>query len=173
MAVASIVLEFGGSEQAAIAALLHDAVEDQGGMPTAYEIRDYFGEVVYTLVLACTDVSFDPHTHQALNLPWLTQKKAFIARVATPDYSPEAVLIIAADKLHNLRSVYRDYQRLGAATWHNFRGGREGTLYYYQHLIEALHQHYAKVPSLTQRLLEELMTFWQEVYREVNRSVYT
>ncbi|MFM7468846.1 MAG: HD domain-containing protein [Vampirovibrionales bacterium] len=167
MAVASIVLEFGGTESAAIAALLHDAVEDQGGLLTAERIRHHFGEMVYSLVMACTDLSFDPETQKPLELPWLSQKQAFIERVAQPHYPPEAVLIIAADKLHNLRSVYRDYQHLGEATWHTFRGGREGTLYYYEHLVHALNQHYHQVPFLTQRLLEELMGFWVDVHHQV------
>ncbi len=130
LAVTSLVLEHGGDETEAIAAMLHDAIEDQGGASTREEIRQRFGERVCEIVDGCTDTEVTPKP------PWRERKETFLARLAEADTS--VALVVAADKLHNLRSVVAEYRRLGPALWSRFRGGREGSLWYYQRVGELL-----------------------------------
>jgi (p)ppGpp synthase/HD superfamily hydrolase len=133
LAVAGIVLEHGGSEDEAIAALLHDAVEDQGGAPTLQAIRLRFGETVAAIVEGCTDTDEMPKP------PWRPRKEAYIAHVASA--SPSVRLVSAADKLHNARTILADYRRGGDAVWDRFSGGKAGTLWYYRTLVEAFRRH--------------------------------
>ena len=129
LGVASIVLAEGGDEDMAIAALLHDAVEDQGGKPTLREIERRFGVRVAKLVDACTDADSVPKP------PWKDRKTRYIEAVR---HEPaDARLISAADKLHNARDILADYRQHGEQVWKRFRGGREGTLWYYRALVEA------------------------------------
>lgn len=128
LGVASIVLAEGGDEDMAIAALLHDAVEDQGGKPTLREIERRFGPRVAKLVDACTDADTVPKP------PWKDRKTRYIEAVR---HEPaDARLISAADKLHNARDILADYRQHGEEVWKRFRGGREGTLWYYRSLVE-------------------------------------
>ena len=123
MAVCALVLEQGGDEDQAIAALLHDAVEDQGGKRTLEEIRRRFGERVGRLVESCTDADTLPRP------PWRRRKEKYIEHLqAAP---PEVFIIVLADKLHNARAILRDYRVLGDKLWQRFNGGKEGTLWYY------------------------------------------
>lgn len=126
MAVSSLVLEQGGDEDQAIAALLHDAVEDQGGKPTLEEIRRRFGERVARLVEGCTDADTVPKP------PWRSRKEAYIQHLQSAP--PEVLIIVLADKIHNARAVLRDYLAMGDRLWPRFKGGREGTLWYYRTL---------------------------------------
>ncbi len=130
LAVTAIVLEHGGTEDEAIAALLHDAVEDQGGAATRAEISRRFGETVALIVDGSSDTDEEPKP------PWRERKEAFIARLASA--SPQVRLVVAADKLHNARSVAADFRRLGDEVWNRFRGGREGTLWYYRTVTDTL-----------------------------------
>jgi (p)ppGpp synthase/HD superfamily hydrolase len=129
LAVAALVMEFGGDEDAAVAALLHDAAEDQGGEATLDLIREEFGAQVADIVLACSDSLEDPPP------PWRQRKLDYIA--ALPDKSPAARLVSMADKLHNVRAVMQDYRSHGEELWQRFNGRREGTLWYYRALAEA------------------------------------
>jgi GTP pyrophosphokinase len=122
LAVASLVLEDGGSEDEAIAALLHDAVEDQGGARVRAEIAARFGAHVATIVDGCSDAETVPKP------PWRQRKEAFLSSLQTA--LPEVIRVSAADKLHNVRSLLRAYRVHGEALWDAFRGGREGTLWY-------------------------------------------
>lgn len=130
LAVAALVLEAGGSEDEAIAALLHDAVEDQGGAVTRAEIERRFGSAVAAIVDGCTDTDQQPKP------PWSARKQAFIARLA--EASPAVLRVVAADKLHNATAIVHDFRVLGEALWARFSGGREGTLWYYRAVAEAL-----------------------------------
>jgi len=130
MAVGALVGEHGGSEDQVIAALLHDAVEDQGGKRTLDAIRTRFGEPVAEYIAACSDTDVHPKP------PWRERKEAFVVRTRTA--CPEAKLIIAADKLHNMRSLTVIIRREGHAVWERFRGGREGTAWYHRAMLEAL-----------------------------------
>ncbi len=122
LAVAAIVLEYGGDEDEAIAALLHDAVEDQGGRQTGEEIRRRFGARVAEIVYACSDTESTPKP------PWRQRKEAYLAHL--PAASPSAWLVSAADKLHNARATLADYRRIGDAVWARFHGGCAGMLWY-------------------------------------------
>jgi (p)ppGpp synthase/HD superfamily hydrolase len=133
LAVAAIVLEHGGDEDEAIAALLHDAVEDQGGAPTREEIRRRFGDRVTEIVEGCTDAEVVPKP------PWRERKERYVARLR--DASPSVRLVSCADKLHNARSILADYWTCGDELWERFRGGREGTLWYYRALVGAFREH--------------------------------
>src|SRR4028118_1856994 len=129
LGVASTVLEHGANEDEAIAALLHDAIEDQGGAATREEIRRRFGDTVTEIVDGCTDAETTPKP------PWRQRKEAYIAHI--PTASASVRLVSAADKLHNSRSILNDYRVLGESVWKRFKGGKEGTLWYYRSLVEA------------------------------------
>src|SRR5437764_6956239 len=132
LAVTALVLENGGDEDEAIAALLHDAIEDQGGAATREEIRGRFGKRVAEIVDGCTDAEVIPKP------PWRERKEAYIAHLCE---APASVrLVAAADKLHNARTVLADYRVLGDALWRRFHGGKEGTLWYYRAVVIALRE---------------------------------
>ena len=105
LAVAAIVMDYGGNEDQAIAALLHDAVEDQGGATTFEEIGRRFGRAVAEIVEGCTDATAVPKP------PWRPRKEAFLARLRNA--AAPVRLVTAADKLHNARSILREYRRGG------------------------------------------------------------
>ncbi len=129
LAVAAIALEYGASEDEAIAAVLHDAIEDCGGPAARNEIRCCFGNGVVEIVDGCTDAEVVPKP------PWRERKEAYIAHI--PQASHSVRLVSMADKLHNVQSILRDYRAHGEELWHRFRGGRDGTLWYYRALVEA------------------------------------
>jgi (p)ppGpp synthase/HD superfamily hydrolase len=126
MGVASLVLEAGGDEDMAIAALLHDVVEDCGGAPMLKEVRRRFSTRVAKIVDGCTDADVYPKP------PWLERKQKYIARLKKED--ADTHLVSAADKLNNVRSILSDYRAIGESVWSRFNGGREGTLWYYRTL---------------------------------------
>ncbi|MFQ5443015.1 MAG: HD domain-containing protein [Nitrospinales bacterium] len=130
LTVSALVLEAGGTEQEAIAALLHDAVEDQGGEPTLDKIRDRFGGHIADLVDECTETLKDPKP------PWKERKLEYIAHMAKA--SPSARLISCADKLHNIRSLLTDFEQLGDALWSRFNARKEETLWFYQALVSTI-----------------------------------
>jgi GTP pyrophosphokinase len=151
MAVAALVLEHGGDEDQAVAALLHDAVEDHPhGGRTAREIREQFGERVHRIVLALTDS--DPEAADgAPKSEWRGRKEAYLRHLAGAD--ADVLLVAAADKLHNARAVLEDYREQGEAIWTRFAAGREDQRWYYRQLVAALRQASGGAHS---RLVEEL-----------------
>ena len=130
LAVCGLVLEHGGDEQQAIAALLHDGPEDQGGEYTLAEIRSRFGEDVAGLVSACSE----PLHHG--KAAWQERKETFLAHLATVPH--RALLIITADKVHNARSIVSDHAVIGGEIFNRFNGGVAGTKWYYHQLAAAL-----------------------------------
>jgi (p)ppGpp synthase/HD superfamily hydrolase len=127
LAVASLVLEDGGDEEQAIAALLHDAPEDQGGLDTLEAIRQRFGDRVADIVHGCTD------TYEMPKPPWRQRKENYLEHLRM---APEDVRRVSlADKLHNARSILTDLLRSGEDVWARFNGGKEGTLWYYRSLL--------------------------------------
>ena len=130
LSVAGLVIEHGGDEDEAIAALLHDAIEDQGGPAARDEIRRRFGDRVTAIVDGCTDADGHPKP------PWHERKRAYVDRLSTA--SPSVRLVSAADKLHNARSVLHDYRAIQEEVWNRFQGGRDGTLWYYRAVTNAL-----------------------------------
>jgi GTP pyrophosphokinase len=140
--VAGIVLEHGADEDEAIAALLHDAVEDQGGEAAREGIRRQFGPRVAEIVDGCSD------TDQTPKPPWRERKTAYLARLTQASTSVR--LVSAADKLDNARSLIESYHAQGESIWEFFRGGREGTLWYFHSVVEVLKR------AGSNRLVEEL-----------------
>ena len=128
MAVASLVLEAGGDEDMAIAALLHDVVEDCGGMPRLREIRKQFGPRVAKIVEGCTDSFVEPKRE------WAQRKKDYLRELKHADI--ETRLVSASDKLHNVRTILADYRLHGEDVWKRFSGKKEGTLWYYRALSD-------------------------------------
>ncbi len=128
LAVAALVGESGGSEDEFIAAVLHDAVEDQGGAPTLARVRGLFGDAVAEIVAGCTDTDATPKP------PWRARKEAYIAHLAQA--SPSVLRVSCADKLHNARAIVADLRKQGDAAWSIFKGGKDGTLWYYRALTE-------------------------------------
>jgi len=126
--VAGIVLEYGGDEDQAIAALLHDVVEDQKA--TLDEVRNEFGDAVATIVWGCSD------TDKAEKEEWWARKRAYVDRIK---HEPAAIrLVAAADKLHNARSILKDYRTDGDALFDRFKGKKADTIWYFRALVDAL-----------------------------------
>lgn len=151
LGVAGIALHHGASEDEAIAALLHDAVEDQGGAATREAIRERFGEEVARIVDGCTDADVTPKP------PWRQRKEAYIRHIR--DASPSVRLVSASDKVDNARAILSDYRQVGESVWDRFQGGKEGTLWYYRSLVEAF------TAVGTNPLVEELDRIVSEIER--------
>ena len=143
LAVAGLVLEYGGDEDLAIAALLHDAVEDQGGRKTLAQIRKRFGDSVAKTVEECSD------RLTVRKPPWQERKRAYLAHLRT--VSGGALLVSLADKVQNAAAIVKDQSRIGDRVWLRFGGGKRLTLWYYRSLVEAFRQ-----TSAPTDLVEEL-----------------
>ena len=137
LGVASLVIEFGGNEDQAIAGLLHDTLEDCGAAHEAM-IRAQFGDAVANMVVDCTDGTAEnkaQHTDpEARRRDWIERKLNYLAHLKT---APEATLLVSAcDKLHNARAIVQDLEdpTVGTCVFDRFTGGRAGTLGYYQAL---------------------------------------
>jgi (p)ppGpp synthase/HD superfamily hydrolase len=135
LGVASLVLDYGGDEDQAIAALLHDTIEDQG---THHEplIRMQFGDRVADIVLACTDGTLEGKlaagTPEAKRAGWTRRKQRYLAHLA--DASADVLLVSGCDKLHNARAIVADLRQIGHAVFARFTGKRDGTLWYYREI---------------------------------------
>jgi len=137
LAVASTVIEAGGSEDQAVAALLHDTLEDHPDKVNRAGLSARFGEEVARIVVACSDTEVEPKP------PWHERKQAYLARLPHED---DAVLLVSlADKLHNATALRRDLEREGPATLHRFHAGAEDQLWYHRSLAAVF----------TERLTEE------------------
>ena len=134
LGVVSIVLEHGGSEDTAIAALLHDALEDQAHKMSEGEIRARFGEAVERMVVECSDGTPEEQQDRSHDR-WFARKKKYIADIAGK--SEGALMVSMADKLHNVRSMLEDYRAQGESLWERFTTGREGNLWYYGAMVDA------------------------------------
>jgi (p)ppGpp synthase/HD superfamily hydrolase len=146
LAVAAIALENGADEDQAIAALLHDAVEDHGGLPRLAEIRARFGAGVAAMVADCTDAYEEPKP------AWRARKEAYVTSLASKPARSLAVSL--ADKTHNTAAINADLRAHGAAVWDRFTGGRDGTLWYYRALADAFR---ANAPGIAaERLAREV-----------------
>lgn len=130
--VSGLVLEYGGTEEEAIAGLLHDALEDQNRPGLEAEISLRFGPRVLEIVKACSDTTERPKP------PWRERKEQFLERLK---HANSAVrLVVAADKWDNVMSLIVLLRTFGPSVWENFRGGRDGTLWYYRSVVDILRQ---------------------------------
>src|SRR5260370_28312680 len=118
MGVASLVLEAGGDEDLAIAALLHDVVEDCGGEPMLKEVRRRFGSRIAKVVEGCTDADTYPKP------PWRERKEKYIEHLKKAD--ADTKLVSAADKLNNVRSILSDSPAIEESVWSRIKAGRDG-----------------------------------------------
>jgi (p)ppGpp synthase/HD superfamily hydrolase len=132
MAVASIVLDDGGSEDEAIAALLHDAAEDQGGRARLEDIRRRFGAVVARIVEACTDSWETPKE------PWIERKRRYVEHAKHLDAA--ALRVSAADKVHNAYAILRDLRTHGEQVWKRFSAAPDDIIWYYKSLVHAFRE---------------------------------
>jgi (p)ppGpp synthase/HD superfamily hydrolase len=129
MGVTSIVLDDGGGEDEAIAALLHDAAEDHGGRARLNDIRDRFGDVVAAVVEDCTDSWSEPKE------PWLERKQAYIQHAR--GLSGPSLRVSVADKVHNAYAILRDLRNKGEQVWDRFNATPDDVVAYYESLVRA------------------------------------
>jgi len=155
LTVAGLVINDGGSEAQAIAALLHDAVEDQGGPATLDEIRANFGDEVARIVDECSDTDEKPKP------PWLDRKRKYIEHLA--EVGDDTLLVSVADKLDNARSMLRDYHTHGPSLWERFnRKNPQDHLWYYGELLKAYRNR-----GCTSWMVDELGRVVDELRRHV------
>jgi (p)ppGpp synthase/HD superfamily hydrolase len=154
LAVAATVLEYDGSEDMAIAALLHDAVEDQGGEPRLSDIRNRFGDRVADIVRSCSDTVVNSSAGQQKE-DWHTRKKRYVEHLNLVDR--DTLLVSLSDKIHNARSILRDLRKpeIGKAVWDRFKNFRKDTLWYYRELAKSFQQR-LKDQSAKMQLADEL-----------------
>ena len=148
MGVASLVLEAGGDEEQAIAALLHDVPEDCGGEIRLTEILEMFGPRVERMVRGCSDSLVAEREDKA---PWRVRKQAHIDHVATADM--DTLMVTAADKVHNGRAIATDLQTIRNEVWDRFNASREDIIWYYSSFYDELFER-----KVTPALLNPLRT---------------
>lgn len=151
LGVCSLVLEDGGDEDEAIAALLHDAPEDQGGRPVLDEIRERFGERVARIVEGCSD------TLEQDKPPWAERKARYLAHLEAAE--PSVLRVSIADKVYNLGSTVADLRVDGAKVWERFNARADDQLWYYGSLLDVFRRRNASarlVPEMD-RLVAELI----------------
>jgi (p)ppGpp synthase/HD superfamily hydrolase len=161
LGVASLVLgesgwlPFAVTEDMVIAALLHDAVEDEGGLPRLHDIEANFGAEVARIVEGCTD-SFEQDSTK--KPAWELRKKSYTERL--PSEPDDTLLISAADKLYNARAILEDYRKIGPEVWKRFKRGRREQLWYFDELLKVFEK---KCPNW--RIVEELKRTVAELIR--------
>lgn len=156
LGTAAIAMENGANEDQAIAALLHDAVEDQGGAARLADIRARFGDRVAEMVDHCTDTDIEPKP------PWRARKESYLAGLA---HKPAPSLAVSlADKTHNAGAIVADLAVHGDALWSRFTGGREGSLWYYRALVTAFRARIGGDGVERFAALVEQMEGWQKSF---------
>ena len=139
----AIALEYGANEDQAIAALLHDAIEDVEPLDQVRSVVRQFGDEVLRIVEACTDSDVRPRP------AWRPRREAYVARLASEDRA--ILLVSASDKLHNARAIVSDLHRHGSALWERFNKDSD-QLWYYRALVFAFRSNPAHEPSLIDEL---------------------
>ena len=163
LAVAATVLEYGGDEDLAIAALLHDCVEDQGGKPRLEDVRNRFGDGVARIVEACSDSLADTGKGER-KADWRPRKEAYLAHLRTAD--EDILWVSLADKIHNARSILRDLRKpdIGEKVWARFDVPTKDTLWYYHSLAEVFCE------RLSNQLSNELREIVEVLKAEVDKT---
>jgi (p)ppGpp synthase/HD superfamily hydrolase len=157
LSVAGFVIEADGTETEAIAALLHDAAEDQGGEATLAEIREKFGDEVAEIVGECSD------TFETPKPPWRERKENYVNHL--PEASDSALLVSLADKLHNVRAILRDYREVGDRLWQRFSvQDPQQHLWYYRSLLEVYAQ------RVDNWMVDELREVIDKLEQGINQS---
>ena len=154
LGVCAIVLEHGGSEDEAIAALLHDTLEDISPTKRARRTVRAFGDDVYGIVEGCTDGTPNKKGRKA---PWRQRKETYVAAL---EHEPRPVLLVsAADKLHNARAIVADLRVIGEKVWKRFNAPKEDVLWYYGALVDAFRAnpaHHAALVDELDRVVAEM-----------------
>jgi GTP pyrophosphokinase len=153
MGVSSIVLDDGGSEEEAIAALLHDAAEDHGGRDRLADIRRRFGDAVARIVEDCTDSWDEPKR------PWAERKRAYVEHARK--LPGPSLRVSAADKVHNAYAILRDVRNIGEAVWDRFSATADDVVAYYEGLVRAYRE------AGGGRLVDELDRIVRGIRREM------
>ena len=158
LAVAATVLEYGGDEDLAIAALLHDSVEDQGGKARLEDVRNRFGERVARIVEACSD-SLANTAKGERKAHWQERKDAYIAHLGTAD--EDILRVSLADKVHNARAILRDLRKpdVGEKVWTYFSQPKERTIWYYRSLADQFRK---RLPGQLSNELGEIVGVLEE-----------
>jgi (p)ppGpp synthase/HD superfamily hydrolase len=157
LSVAGFVIEADGTETEAIAALLHDAAEDQGGEATLAEIREKFGDEVAGIVAECSD------TFETPKPPWRERKENYVNDL--PEASDSALLVSLADKLHNARAILRDYREVGDQLWQRFSvQDPQLHLWYYRSLLDVYAQ------RVDNWMVDELREVIDKLEQGINQS---
>jgi (p)ppGpp synthase/HD superfamily hydrolase len=153
LAVAATVLEYGGDEDLAIAALLHDSAEDQGGAARLQDVRNRFGERVAGIVEACSDSLADTAKGER-KAHWQERKQTYIAHLQTVD--EDILRVSLADKVHNARAILRDLRKpdISEKVWTRFSVPKEQTLWYYRSLADKFCE---RLPSQLSDELREIV----------------
>ncbi len=161
LGVASIVIDDGGTENEAIAALLHDAAEDQGGREQLEMIRARFGDEVAKIVEDCTDSWETPKR------PWLERKRQYVEHART--LSPSSLRVAAADKVHNAYAILRDLRNNGDEVWDRFNAPADDVVAYYESIVRAFRQSAVRLQSGRDggKLVEELERIVRGIQREM------
>lgn len=155
LGVASLVLEDGGSETEAIAALLHDAAEDGEGQKTLDQIEEQFGADIAEIVLECSDTLVKPKP------AWQERKEAHIEKLKTG--RPESIQVKLADKVHNAQNLLRSLHENGESVWDDFKGGKQGTLWYFREMYAVFSEtRSGYLMDEFARLIEEIDDFSEE-----------
>jgi (p)ppGpp synthase/HD superfamily hydrolase len=157
LAVSGLVLEAGGDENVAISGLLHDAAEDGGGENRLADIRARFGDTVAEIVKDCSDSLADDPRKKAST----TERKRLHLEHLDRDASESALLVTAADKLHNARCILADYRTLGEKLWDRFKVGQAATLAYYESVTTLLESRGVRLSDELRRTVDELKVLVQ------------
>jgi GTP pyrophosphokinase len=156
LGVCAIVLEHGGSEDEAIAALLHDTLEDISPTKRARRTVRAFGDDVYGIVEGCTDGTPNKKGRKA---PWRQRKETYVAAL---EHEPRPVLLVsAADKLHNARAIVADLRVVGEKVWKRFNAPKEDVLWYYGAVVDAFRAN----PAHPIAIVDELERVVAEMHR--------
>ena len=152
LAVAGLVLEDGGTEEDAVMALCHDAVEDQGGDATLEEVRARFGDVIADGVALLSDSRGEPKA------PWAERKALLLAQLSGPDVSEGVLRVAAADKLHNARSLLVQLRHEGDRVWDRFRSTPDELVWFYRSVADLLAERHPGSINVAEldRAVEEL-----------------
>jgi GTP pyrophosphokinase len=158
LSVCGLVLSSGGSESEAIAALLHDSLEDHPAEVTKQDLESRFGSEVAAIVVACTDTGEGYQGGE--KPPWRERKDRYLAHLEHA--TPEALRVSLADKVDNIRAIVADYRMVGEDLWSRFKAGREGQVWYFRSLLRTFESVRANNFLLAElragvRALEELL----------------
>jgi (p)ppGpp synthase/HD superfamily hydrolase len=147
LGVCALVQHDGGDEDEAIAALLHDALEDKPEQITITKIEERFGPKVASIVVIATDTP--PDFGGGRKPPWRQRKEQYLDTIRRTD--PSLLRVTIADKVDNLRAILADYRRLGEPFWSRFSAPKHDQLWYYRTALEAY-----RTAGFTGSLLNEL-----------------